>query len=97
MFEGSDLYKRLEGGLLKNGLVLYGDNACINMRYMATPFQTFCQVARTAIIFSVSAVQSCRVRLWTIGQGVGNSEKCHAIEHYNCADSCNGKLLGTAT
>ncbi len=37
-FEGSDLYERLEGGLLKNGLVLYGDNAYINMRYMATPF-----------------------------------------------------------
>jgi len=25
-FEGSDLYERLEGGLLKNGLVLFGDN-----------------------------------------------------------------------
>ncbi len=37
-FEGSDLYKRLEGGLLKNGLVLYGDNAYIITRYMATPF-----------------------------------------------------------
>jgi hypothetical protein len=37
-FEGSDLYERLEGGLLKNGLVLYGDNAYINTRYMATPF-----------------------------------------------------------
>jgi hypothetical protein len=37
-FEGSDLYKRLEGGLLKNGLVLYADNAYINKRYMATPF-----------------------------------------------------------
>ncbi len=37
-FEGSDLYERLEGGLLKNGLVLYGDNADINTRYMATPF-----------------------------------------------------------
>ena len=37
-FEGSDLYERLEGGILKNGLVLYGDNAYINTRYMATPF-----------------------------------------------------------
>jgi hypothetical protein len=61
------------------------------------PFQTFRQVARTTIIFLVSAAHPCRVRLWTIGQQVGNSEKCHAIEHYHCADSCNGKLLGTAT
>jgi len=38
VFERSDLYKRLEGGILKNGLVLYGDNAYINTRYMATPF-----------------------------------------------------------
>ena len=37
-FEGSDLYERLEGGLLKNGLVLFGDNAYLNTRYMATPF-----------------------------------------------------------
>jgi hypothetical protein len=37
-FEGSDLYERLEGGLLMNGLVLYGDKAYINTRYMATPF-----------------------------------------------------------
>ncbi len=37
-FEGSDLYERLEGGLLKNGLVLFGDNAYLNTHYMATPF-----------------------------------------------------------
>jgi hypothetical protein len=37
-FEGSSLYERLEGGLLKNGLVLFGDNAYPNTRYMATPF-----------------------------------------------------------
>jgi hypothetical protein len=33
-FEGSDLYERLEGGLLKNGLVLFCDNAYLNTRYM---------------------------------------------------------------
>jgi hypothetical protein len=37
-FEGSSLYERLEGGLLKNGLILFGDNAYLNTRYMATPY-----------------------------------------------------------
>ena len=37
-FEKSDLYRRLEGGLLADGLVLYGDNAYVNTSYMATPF-----------------------------------------------------------
>ncbi len=37
-FEASNLYERLEGGLLKIGLVLFGDNAYLNTRYMATPF-----------------------------------------------------------
>jgi len=37
-FEASDLYQRLEKGLLKPGLVLFGDNAYLNSVYMATPF-----------------------------------------------------------
>ncbi len=37
-FEASNLYERLEGGLLKKGLVLFGNNAFLNTRYMATPF-----------------------------------------------------------
>ena len=37
-FEASDLYTRLERGLLQPGLVLFGDNAYLNSRYMATPF-----------------------------------------------------------
>ncbi len=32
------MYEKLEGGLLKNGLVLFGDNAYFKTRYMATPF-----------------------------------------------------------
>ncbi len=36
--EASNLYERLEGGLLKKGLVLFGDNWYLNTRYMATPF-----------------------------------------------------------
>ncbi len=37
-FEGSNLYERLKGGLLKKGLFLFGDNAYLNTRYMATSF-----------------------------------------------------------
>jgi hypothetical protein len=37
-FEASNMYARFEGGLLKKGLVLFGDNAYLNTRYMATPF-----------------------------------------------------------
>jgi hypothetical protein len=37
-FEASNLYERLEGGLLKNGLVLFGNSVYLNMRYMAMPF-----------------------------------------------------------
>ena len=97
-FEGSDLNERLEGGILKNGLVLYGDNAYINTRYMATPFPNVSSGCKDDyIFFSVSAAHPCQVHLWTIGQQVGNSEKCHSIEHYHCADSFIGKLLGTAT
>lgn len=37
-FEASDLFNRLESGLLAPGLVLFGDNAYLNSSYMATPF-----------------------------------------------------------
>jgi hypothetical protein len=37
-FEASDLYERLEGGLLKKGVVQFGDKVYLNTRYMATPF-----------------------------------------------------------
>lgn len=37
-FEASDLYKRLENGLLLPGLVLFGDNAYLNTPYLATPY-----------------------------------------------------------
>jgi hypothetical protein len=35
-FEVSDLYSRLEDGLLKNGCTLFGNNACLNSSYMTT-------------------------------------------------------------
>ena len=37
-FEAGDLYSKLENGLLKNGYVLFGDNAYLNSPYMATPY-----------------------------------------------------------
>jgi hypothetical protein len=37
-FKNSSLYKRLEQGLLRHGLVLFGDNAYLNSFYMATPY-----------------------------------------------------------
>ena len=38
-FEASDLYDKLEKGLLRNSrLALFGDNAYVNKCYMATPF-----------------------------------------------------------
>lgn len=37
-FEDSDIYKKLEAGLLAPGLTLFGDNAYMNTTFMATPF-----------------------------------------------------------
>jgi hypothetical protein len=37
-FEASDLCKRLEGGLLCSGLVIFGDNAYLNSLFTATPY-----------------------------------------------------------
>lgn len=37
-FERSSLYKKLEDGILADGLCLFGDNAYLNTPYMATPY-----------------------------------------------------------
>ena len=37
-FEASSLYERCENGLMKDGYVLFGDNAYLNTQYMATPY-----------------------------------------------------------
>jgi hypothetical protein len=37
-FERSELFERCEAGLMKNGKVLFGDNAYLNTQYMATPY-----------------------------------------------------------
>ena len=56
-FEGSDLYERLELGLLKNGLVLFGDNAYLNTRYKATPFPNVSSGSKDDYIFFHSQVR----------------------------------------
>ena len=37
-FERSELFERCEGGLMKNGKVLFGDNAYLNTQSMAMPY-----------------------------------------------------------
>jgi hypothetical protein len=37
-FEASDLHTKLEEGLLADGLVIFGDNAYLNTKYMAMPY-----------------------------------------------------------
>ena len=47
------MYERLERGLLKNGLVLFDDNAYLNTHYMATPFPNFASGSKDDYIFSI--------------------------------------------
>ena len=51
------MYERLEGGLLKNGLVLFDDNAYLNTHYMATPFPNFASGSKDDYIFFHSQVR----------------------------------------
>ena len=37
-FERSNLYSKLQDGILKDGLCLFGDNAYLNSKFMATPY-----------------------------------------------------------
>jgi len=37
-FEGSDIFQHLESGLPHDDLVLFGDNAYLNSKYMVTPY-----------------------------------------------------------
>ena len=59
-FHASDLYKRLLGGLLKNGYVLFGDNACINSKFMAMPYPNVSGGRRDNYnFFSFAALHTC--------------------------------------
>jgi len=49
-FERSKLFDRCENGLMKNGNVIFGDNAYLNTQYMATPYT------------NVSGIESYRTR-----------------------------------
>ena len=37
-FEGKDIFQKLELGLLHDDLVLFGDNAYLNSKFMVTPY-----------------------------------------------------------
>jgi hypothetical protein len=57
-FEGSNLFRRLEEGLLPSHLCIFGDNAYINSVYMATPFAgVMLDVAKDAYNFYHSQVR----------------------------------------
>jgi hypothetical protein len=56
-FEGSSLYKRLESGLLADGLCLFGDNAYLNSPFMATPYSGVGSGAKDAYNFYHSQIR----------------------------------------
>ena len=56
-FEQSDLRKRLEEGLLKNGFCLFGDNAYTNCPYMCVPFSNVRDGAKDAFNFFQSQLR----------------------------------------
>lgn len=65
-FEASNLYRQLEeGSLLAPGLVLYGDNAYLNNRYMVTPYANVSSGSKDDFNFFHSQVRtrSCLVLL----------------------------------
>ena len=86
--------ERLEGGLLKNGLALFGDNAYLNTHYMATPFPNISSGYKDDYIFPFSGLYSSRVCIWNTCFKVGNFEKCHSMQHNHCEDNCLSKLSG---
>ena len=58
-FEGSNLYERLEGGLLKKELVLFDDNAYLNTSYTATPFPNVSSGCKGDYNFFQSQLRIC--------------------------------------
>ncbi len=58
-FEGSNLYKRLERGLLLDGICLFGDNAYLNSQYMATPYKNISNASRDSYNYYNSQLRIC--------------------------------------
>ncbi len=56
--EGMELHARLERGLLHDKICLFGDNAYVNTKYMATPYLSTDQVPWTYNFFH------SQLRLW---------------------------------
>jgi hypothetical protein len=51
-FEGSDIFQHLESGLLHDDLVLFGDNAYLNSKYMVTPYPNVSSGGKDDTIFT---------------------------------------------
>jgi len=59
-FENSDLRRELEtSNFLYSGLCLFGDNAYINTKYMATPYPNVKQGSKDAYNFYHSQLRIC--------------------------------------
>ncbi len=58
-FEGSNLYKRIERGLLLDGFCLFGDNAYLNSQYMATPNKNVSNGSRDSYNYYHSQLRIC--------------------------------------
>jgi hypothetical protein len=50
-FEGNDIYQQLECGLLHDNLVLFGDNAYLNSKFMVTPFPNVSSRSKDDFLF----------------------------------------------
>jgi hypothetical protein len=49
--EGSDIYHQLECSLLHENLILFGDNAYLNLKFMVTPFPNVSSGSKEDFIF----------------------------------------------
>jgi hypothetical protein len=70
-FVGSDIYQQLECGLLHDNLVLFGNNAYLNLEFMVTPFPNVSRGSKDDFIFFThSFVFKLNVRLgWSLVVG----------------------------
>ena len=61
-FEASELFKLLEDGIMAPGLVIFGDNACLNSPYLATPYPGVSSGPKDDYNFYHSQVCNCVVK-----------------------------------
>lgn len=72
-FEGSTLFHKLEGGMLRDGLCLFGDNAYINSKFMATPYPNVSNNTRDDYNYFQSQLRirvECAFGMWVMRWGI---------------------------